>query len=184
MADLKIIAGLRSIGDILVDALVDEFVAQGHNNTGATVDSIAYTVQAFANVHQLDLSFVKYAVYQDKGVAANRIPFSPGSGAKSSKYIRALMIWATQRGLVSNQKQAKAMAFAIAHKHKQEGMPTSGAYAFSQNGRRTGFFSDNPVFNTIEEKVRELMNENVFALLEDAINDVQSYINHSKAQAA
>lgn len=184
MADLKLIHGLKTIGDKLVEALQAELIAQGHDNTGAGVESITLAVQAFSNLHQLDISFNKYLIYQDKGVKANRIPFTQGSGAKSSKYIRALTLWVTQRGFVTSQKEAKSMAFAIARKHKKEGMPTAGAYAFSYNRRRLGFFSDLKELKTVDEQVRKILDESVYAILNDAINEVQQYISKSKYKAA
>ncbi len=184
MADLRIIQGLRTIGDMLVEALQAELTAQGHDNTGAGVESIAYAVQVFGNLHQLDLSFNKYLVYQDKGIKPDRIPFSEGSGAKKSKYIQALMKWVTERGLVTSQKQAKGMAFAIAKKHKKEGMPTAGAYAHSFNGRRLGFFTDLKEFGQVPEMVDNILTETVFAIMEDMINDVQNYITKSQSRAA
>jgi hypothetical protein len=48
------------------------------------------------------------------------------------------------RGLGS--REALSAAFATAKKHKREGMPSRGSYAFSSNGRRTGF-----VKNTLEQ---------------------------------
>ena len=39
-------------------------------------------------------------------------------------------------------KQAKAAAFATAHKHKEEGMPTRGSKRFSNNGRRLNFITE------------------------------------------
>lgn len=129
----KITTGLNTIGDMVVDALAFEFSQQGHNNTGAGIESIVYVVQKFGNAYQLDLSFEKYLIYQDKGISADKIAFTIGSGRKQSKYIRALTKWVMQRGMADNRKKAKSVAFAIARKHKIEGMPTRSSYLFSRN---------------------------------------------------
>lgn len=180
---LNIVTGLNTIGDMLVDALIDEFVKQGHNNTGEGVKSIAYAVQVLSGVYQLDLTFNKYLVYQDKGVSAGKIPFQYGSGAKQSKYIKALTKWVMQRGMTVSTKKARGIAFAIAKTHKKEGMPSKGSYAFSLNGNRTGFFTNNEVFDKVTDMVEKLAGEWAYALMEDVINEVQTQIN-SKSIAA
>jgi hypothetical protein len=184
--DLKIIGGLKSLGDMLVDALVDEFIAQGHNNTGEFVKSITYAVNNFAQVISLNLYFNKYGVFLDKGVTAQRVPFSAGSGARSSKYITALTKWVRQRGFVTSLKQAKSMAFAIAKKHKKEGMPSRNSYKYSINGRRTDFFTytiENKQ-DEIDSRIYELAGEFLFAIAEDSINQIQSQYNGTIKRAA
>jgi len=181
---IRIIHGLNNIGDMLVDALAFEFSQQGHNNTGAGIESIVYAVQQFGNAFGLDLSFEKYLIYQDKGVSASRIPFQIGSGKKQSKYIMALTKWVMQRGMASNEKKAKGIAFAVARKHKKEGMPTRNSYLYSRNGRRTGFFTDNYVFGKVNDAVEAIITDWAIGILEDAINDTQQYISKSRALAA
>jgi hypothetical protein len=39
----------------------------------------------------------------------------------------------------ASDKEALGIAFAIASKHKREGMPTRASARFSQTGKRTGF---------------------------------------------
>jgi len=43
---------------------------------------------------------------------------------------------------VNDLKEAKSIAFAIAHTQKREGMPTVGALGHSGTGKRTEFVSD------------------------------------------
>lgn len=180
----KITTGLNTIGDMVVDALAFEFSQQGHNNTGAGIESIVYAVKQFGNVYQLDLSFNKYMIYQDKGITADRIPFSFGSGNKTSKYIAGLTKWVMQRGMANNRKKARSIAFAIAKTHKKEGMPTRGSYLYSRNGRRKNFFTENYVFEKVPQAVEQLMTTWATAMLEDIINDTRKYISTTKKIAA
>lgn len=179
MRDLGVIHGLNKIGDMLVDALAFEFSEQGHNNTGAGIESIVYAVQRFGNAYQLDLMFEKYLIYQDKGVSANRIPFQIGSGKKQSRYIIALTKWVMSRGMSNNEKAAKSIAFAIARTHKKEGMPTQGSYLYSRNGRRKYFFTENYAFEKVPEAVEAIMSDWALSVLEDVINETKIYISKS-----
>jgi hypothetical protein len=62
-----------------------------------------------------------------------------------------------------DDKAALSIAFAIAYKHKAEGMPTAASNRFSQTGKRTQFVED--ATKEIDEVVRELMTETVEAWL-------------------
>ncbi len=149
--------GLETIGDKIVDALQKEFVAQGHSNTGNALQSIVYAVQQLSNGLQLNITFSKYLLYVDGGVKPAKVPFQIGSGARTSKYIKALTAWVIQRNIVSSQKQAKQIAFAIARTHKKEGIPGLGGFAFSGNGRRTGFLSKNKILGQVPAMVEEMI---------------------------
>lgn len=176
VSDLKNISKLNTLGDLIVDALIDEFVKQGHNNTGKFVDSIAYAVKNLGDILSLDIYFAKYGAILDKGVKADRIPFGNTGGGGKSKYIQALSLWVRQRGFVTSQKQALSMAFAIAKKHKKEGMPTKNSYQYSLNGRRTDFFTYTieSIKSLIDETVYEIAGEYLFAIIEDSINNLKT----------
>jgi exonuclease V gamma subunit len=74
----------------------------------------------------------------NSGVTAARIPYTPNSGRPPSKYISGLIDY-VQRRMGKSEKEAKSIAFAIASKHKKEGMPTKTSARFSKTGKRTGF---------------------------------------------
>ncbi len=173
--------GLFDIGDMVVDALIDEFVQQGHNNTGDFVRSIVREVEDFGRLISIDFYFNKYGIYQDKGVKPANIPYSYRSGAGSSKYIQALIKWVTQRGIVTNQKQAQSMAFAIARKHKKEGMPTRGSYQYSLNGRRLGFATETftKLEPEIESRLIDYFGDQVQFILFNIIDDVQKTVKNA-----
>lgn len=169
---------LRSAGDMLVDALIAELRIQGHSNTGKLIQSIVYEVGHASDAMQLDLSFEKYGAYIDKGLPPSAVPYTPGSGRKNSRYIRALMLWVTQRGIVSSQRQAKSMAFAIARKHSREGMPTQASSRFSGSGRRTGFFSGNPAFQRVEQQFASSVQAEVESLIDLMLSSIATQISN------
>lgn len=129
---------LEQVFDTLQKAFRDELQAQGHVNTGKLYDSIDYDIQILSQQIVSGFYFEDYGFIVDQGVKAERIPFNPGSGATSSKYIQGLINFFKSKGIL-NDKEAKSAAFATAWKHKREGMPTRTSFAYSNNGRRTGF---------------------------------------------
>jgi hypothetical protein len=123
----------RLVAD-LIEALQDEYKAQGHVLTGRLIKSIDSEVRETARAFEGEISLLPYARYLERGVKARNIPYSPGSGKKSSKYIQALINYFLKRG--KGAKESKRAAFATAMKHKKEGMPTRSSFRFSKNGRR------------------------------------------------
>lgn len=134
----------KAIGQEIINLIADEWEKQGHNMTGAFVAAI--TSEAIEEGDTLTINIYdntqrSYGVILDNGVAADRIPFYPGSGRKTSKYIAGLVSY-VQRRMGLSDKDALSVAFAIAYKHKAEGMPTQASSRFSQTGKRTGFVND------------------------------------------
>ena len=79
-----------------------------------------------------------YGVFVEFGVKANRIPFSGRSGkGGKSQYIQGLISFFEKRGL--SGREAVGAAFATAHVHAREGMPSRASARFSKTGERTGF---------------------------------------------
>lgn len=100
----------------------------------------------------------------EEGVPADRIPYNPDikSGAGTSQYIQGLKRYAMLRFGV-DEKRGLQIAFAIAHKHKAEGMPTRGSYAFSETGERTKAVyatflqNENKYFEQVDEAIGETL---------------------------
>jgi hypothetical protein len=63
-----------------------------------------------------------------------------------------------------SDKEAKGIAFAIASKHKKEGMPTKGSVRFSKTGKRTGFIEQ--ALDKNSQKFIELIEVSVAATVE------------------
>lgn len=112
----------EQVGEVVKKAVKQAFVMHGRTLTGALVNSIDYSVNATVTSAYIEFTLLDYGMILNAGVPANRIPFSPGSGAKSSRYIDGLKMYAKLR-FNANDKEAERIAFAIAHKHKKFGMP-------------------------------------------------------------
>jgi len=140
------------IGEVVKKAVKQAFIIQGRTLTGALVNSIDYSVNATVTSAYIEFTLLDYGMILNFGVPANRIPFSPGSGAKSSKYIDGLKLYAKLR-FNANDKEAERIAFAIARKHKKFGMPLD---------KKTGAV----------EKGLEESKEEVEALINEALTQV------------
>ena len=129
------------VAEIVLISVKAELEAQGHKMTGDLYNSIKYEIRSEASKVIIDYSFLDYGMVQNYGIKADRIPFSAGSGAKKSKYIDGLVKFVQNR-MGKSGKEAERIAFAIARKHKTEGMPTKGSTKFSKNGRRTNWINE------------------------------------------
>lgn len=122
------------------DKVRESQLAQGHNNTGGLYDS--YTIEVEEQTGQVigRLYSADHAQYVEFGVSANRIPFGDskkGAAGGTSLYIQALIGFWEDKGL--SGRDATGAAFATAHKHKREGMPTRASSRFSKTGNRLGY---------------------------------------------
>jgi hypothetical protein len=130
-------ADFDNIGLTIANKMVIELVAEGHKATGQLMKSVARETTVLLNVIQTEISYYDYGRAVNTGVAANRIPFKMGSGAKTSKFITALIAWVRFKGIAGGlDKNIRNCAFAIARRMKIEGSPTRGAFKFTSNGRR------------------------------------------------
>jgi hypothetical protein len=163
---------LQKALDFAAAQIRKEIIAQGHVATGNLLNSIHTEIEDKGDSLVGRVYIADYAGILDKGVSASRIPYSPGSGAGSSKYIDALVNWIStiKPGLSDTDK--KSFAFAIANKAKKEGHPTRGSFAFSKNGRRTGWAKA-----AIQDKVNDVrqlldLGPPIAALIRDMVNDI------------
>lgn len=139
----------QRIGETQVETIRDQIAAQGHRLTGRLSASVEYQVKMVPDGLVIQFLLNEYGVPLNTGVIASRIPFGRPTGAKVSKYIQGLIRFAKLRFRVT-EKEAKGIAFAIAHKHIKEGMPTRGSYRFSKTGKRTEYLEDAILQNTAQ----------------------------------
>lgn len=133
---------IQQIAALALQAVAIAWRAQGHELTGKAVQELETRITQTAQGYTIDGYVLDYMAHINTGVPADRIPYSPGSGARSSKYIDGLIRYAKLRMGAGSEREAKSIAFAIASKHKREGMPTRSSARFSQTGKRTGFIQE------------------------------------------
>lgn len=151
------------ISTLTIMAIVNEWKAQGHNLTGKAINEIE-TVVKF-NINELTITglVLDYMAINNRGVTADKIPYTPNSGNRTSKYIQGLIDYAKKR-MGASDKEAKGIAFAIASKHKKEGMPTRASARFSSTGKRTGFIET--AINKIEPELKNLIEKSIIYSIE------------------
>lgn len=125
---------------IIVD-LRDELNQQGHRATGSLENSLTFEIKDSDSDGFLGVIFGNdYWEALETGVAASRIPYTPGKGrGGTSKYIQALIEWAGVVRPELDEKERKSFVFAVATVASREGNPTRGSYSFSRNGERKNF---------------------------------------------
>lgn len=129
---------IKQLSDLIVQAIRVELGLQGHKLTGKLIESIEAVATNTSTGFVISILGEDYIAPVNNGVPAANIPFSGRSGrGGTSKYIQGLRRFAQLRFGVSERK-ALSIAFAIANKHKREGMPTRASRRFSKTGRRTG----------------------------------------------
>lgn len=131
--------------ETLADRAKAELFAQGHNASGRGINSIEPKITA-ADLDRLVGVILAndYLVGPvDKGVKASRVAYGGGGGSgRKSKYISGLLAWAAIVKPGLSLKERKSFVFAVAAKHKREGIPTRGSYSFSSNGRRLSWIEN------------------------------------------
>jgi hypothetical protein len=155
---------LDNIGEKLKEWLIDEWGQQGHKMPQSKFESeIEHQVES----NKVTILGVHYAEYVDRGISASTVRnkmFSPGSGKKSSNYIKGLTDYVLKRMGIGGA-QGLSIAFAIAHTHRKEGMPSTGSYEFTKTGERTGFIDamlmkrDKDIDKMIDEELTDHIKE-------------------------
>jgi len=136
---MSIVETLESVLKLIQDELRAELAAQGHRLTGALENSLQYKIEVKSTVAIGRIYSEDYGIFVELGVSPERIPFGKGKGGgkKTSYYIQGLIAFWEKRGL--SGREAISAAFATAHVHAREGMPSRASYRFSSTGQRTGF---------------------------------------------
>lgn len=165
---------LQKALDFAADEIRKEIKNQGHVATGNLLNSVRTEITDKGDTLVGRVYIADYAGILNKGVKASRVPYTRGSGAGSSRYIDALIGWIRVIKPGMSDVERKSFAFAIANKAKKEGHPTRGSYAFSQNGRRTGWAK--AAIQDNSDSIKQLLDlsEPVAALIRDMVNRINS----------
>lgn len=132
---------IDNIIQVVISAVTLQWKMQGHSLTGKFARSLEAKTKKLVDGVRIEFFMEQYGLIINQGVSASRIPYRRGSGNTKSKYIQGLTEYAVARFRVSRDV-AERIAFAIASKHKQEGMPTRASRRFSKTNKRTEFIDD------------------------------------------
>ena len=162
--ELQILAD--NIAQMAIEAVANEWKAQGHNLTGSAIKNMETVVRMETDKIIIEGFVPDYMAINNQGVPSTKIPYYPGSGRKESEYIKGLMRYAKQR-FGASDKEAKSIAFAIASKHKKEGMPTIKSQKHSKTGKRTGFIEQ--ALDKKEAEMADLINRAITYSIETTV---------------
>lgn len=149
---------LEQIASLALQAVAIEWKAQGHNLTGKAIRELETRIVEKVNSTVIEGYVIDYMANINSGVPASRIPYSSGSGARTSKYIDGLIDYVKRR-MGKSEREAQRIAFAIASKHKREGMPTKASRRFSSTGKRTGFIEQ--ALGNVEPQLVQLIEQGI-----------------------
>jgi hypothetical protein len=137
--------------------LIEELRAQGHELTGALAASIT------AQTSGEEMNVLAYAYLQklEHGVPASQIQINSQTLGEMARYVEQRMGY---RG-----SKALQVAHLILQKQQQEGSPTSGSYAFSATGERTGAIAD--TFRKLDPVLDQRMSDGLDRLVDDAFGN-------------
>lgn len=137
LLDRAIVEAVERLLAFAQEKVKRELEDQGHRLTGSLIDSLKTEIIAKREVILGLVWLNEYFPYLDRPLAADRVPYSRGSGKKASKVVAALQGYWRRRGLA--EQEATRATFATLNKWKAEGRPTRASFRFARNGRRTGF---------------------------------------------
>lgn len=142
---MTIIDTYRKIGEAVNKEIVKQMDEQGHRMTG----SFEQSLEVMADVLSVSGIGNTYGIYLNIGVKANQIryPYAPARIEGLTRFVEHRM------GLSGNE--AVGVAYAIATTHAREGMPTSGSYSYSNNGKRTDMIDD--AIAVVEPEISEIL---------------------------
>lgn len=171
---------LEDLVDYLILKSREMITAQGHKATGKLIRSLEPRTEETPNNWTAKVFWEAYGAVIEGGLHRSRVPYSPGSGAKKSKFIDGLIKYVKLKGLRPKKGQTvKGIAFAIATAGKQVGFPLPGSRRFSKTGRRTGAIGE-----TLEKEkraillgVKEAGEELIFEFIEEALDDLARFSN-------
>lgn len=119
---------MRVAAEAVVESIKEELDQQGHRASGKLIESIEAKVKNdFDSILSGEVFMEEYGQYLDKRIPPQRIKYNP----------LWLLPWAKRVKPGLSDQELRSFVFAVWSKHKKEGMPTRGSYAYSKNGRRT-----------------------------------------------
>lgn len=168
---------LIELANYLRQRIIENYIAQGHRLTGEFEDTLEVTLKSEAVVKIIEGIGEHYAIFLDKGVRKGNIPFTGKGGGGRSQYIEGLKRFAEIKFNLSG-REALSAAFAIAHTHKKEGMPSIGSYAHSKTGMRTRFLTDALTGATqhIEKEIERWGGQRIETLIDNMVRNYQKQV--------
>jgi hypothetical protein len=116
---------LNIVGAFMANILIAEIVAKGKVASGNLRDSVEYVIARTENSYQVDLLADRYI----NNVSDGRKAGYPNGGDGS--FLKALIEWVKIKSIESDDKKAKAAAWAIREAIFKRGIPATNIIEFA-----------------------------------------------------
>ena len=116
---------LNIVGAFMANILIAEIVAKGKVASGNLRDSVEYVITRTENSYQVDLLADRYI----NNVSDGRKAGYPNGGDGS--FLKALIEWVKIKSIESDDKKAKAAAWAIREAIFKRGIPATNIIEFA-----------------------------------------------------
>ena len=116
---------LNIVGAFMANILIAEIVAKGKVASGQLRDSVEYVITRTENSYQVDLLADRYI----NNVSDGRKAGYPNGGDGS--FLKALIEWVKIKSIESDDKKAKAAAWAIREAIFKRGIPATNIIEFA-----------------------------------------------------
>jgi hypothetical protein len=142
---------LNIVGAFMANILIAEIVAKGKVASGNLRDSVEYQITRTENSYQVDLLADRYI----NNVSDGRKKGYPNGGDGS--FLKALIEWVKIKSIESDDKKAKAAAWAIREAIFKRGIPATNIieFAIEQIDRQI----DEMVTAAIDKDIKNHFNE-------------------------
>jgi hypothetical protein len=142
---------LNIVGAFMANILIAEIVAKGKVASGNLRDSVEYQIARTENSYQVDLLADRYI----NNVSDGRKKGYPNGGDGS--FLKALIEWVKIKSIESDDKKAKAAAWAIREAIFKRGIPATNIieFAIEQIDRQI----DEMVTAAIDKDIKNHFNE-------------------------
>lgn len=146
--------------DILIGQIVEEWTAAGHNVTGSFIESLRGEWVEDGENLRLVIWGNDYGLIKNRGVLAENVPYTrrnrgQGSGG-TSKYITGIKNWVMTKLGIGDERKALGVAFAIATKHSERGIPGSGFLdaVLEKNREKINELSKRAINSELQEQIK------------------------------
>lgn len=145
-------------GQAIADKLKEELEAQGHVATGTGLASIVPNIIKTQDGARIQVLGVEYLLRVNDGVLVNDLP--------SVEQLKGdLWEWIQVKGI------PEEAFYPILQAILNEGIPTSGSYVHSENGRRKNFIN-HVIENEVPSIKEELLQETSLQFADELINSI------------
>tara|TARA_B100001250_G_scaffold404440_1_gene420432 strand:+ start:1987 stop:2493 length:507 start_codon:yes stop_codon:yes gene_type:complete len=158
---------LKIVGTKMIAILGNKLIELGRRATGNLINSMESVVEVGNDYVQVSIIGENYWYWVNYGVEPQNVPYNPNvrTGAGTSKYIGGLIDWLKTKGIGSGVAEIRAIAFMIARKHSEVGIPVDKS--------KLGFVEKSmPLIMLEQTKLDDMFQKELDDVAEKALNKV------------